>query len=98
MVPRLGVEPRYTASKAAVLPLDDLGWWSKSDSNRQPSECETDALPFRATTPGTIGEIRTRNRVSEQGSRPCVYTVFTTMAGTRRGTRTHNFLHVKQTL
>ncbi len=25
MVPRLGIEPRFTASKAAVLPLDDLG-------------------------------------------------------------------------
>ena len=25
MVPRLGVEPRLTASEAAVLPLDDLG-------------------------------------------------------------------------
>lgn len=26
-VPRLGIEPRYTASKAVVLPLDDLGIW-----------------------------------------------------------------------
>ena len=25
MVPRRGFEPRFTASKAAVLPLDDLG-------------------------------------------------------------------------
>ena len=25
LVPRLGIEPRFTASKAAVLPLDDLG-------------------------------------------------------------------------
>jgi hypothetical protein len=25
VVPRLGIEPRFTASKAAVLPLDDLG-------------------------------------------------------------------------
>ncbi len=28
MVPRRGFEPRFTASKAAVLPLDDLGMFA----------------------------------------------------------------------
>ena len=32
MVPRLGIEPRFTASKAAVLPLDDLGVRREEDN------------------------------------------------------------------
>lgn len=38
MAPRLGLEPRYTAPEAVVLPLDDLGMWPDDTENTNVSQ------------------------------------------------------------
>lgn len=42
MARRLGLEPRYTAPEAVVLPLDDLRMWPDDTENTNDRQSDTD--------------------------------------------------------
>jgi hypothetical protein len=72
-----GLEPRYAAPKAAVLPLNEPEmWWTGRESNPQPSACGADVLPVELRGPNlttTRGDLsRPISRAADKAATPVV--------------------------